>query len=81
MQYNIYEAKAKLSELVAAAARGEQVILSRNGKPMARLVPYNDAPASAVWSGRGFGLDAGILDVPAEFDAPLPDEVLASFEQ
>jgi prevent-host-death family protein len=40
-QVNIAEAKAKLSELVEAASRGEEIVLARHGKPMARLSPVN----------------------------------------
>lgn len=42
---NIGEAKTRLSELVAAALRGEEVVLQRAGKPVARLVPDVDAVA------------------------------------
>jgi prevent-host-death family protein len=38
-QVNIAEAKAKLSELADAASRGEEIVLARNGKPLARLLP------------------------------------------
>ena len=38
MEVNIYEAKNKLSELVKGAERGEEVILSRHGRPVAKLV-------------------------------------------
>ena len=39
MQMNVAEAKAKLSELVAAAERGEDVVIARGGRPAVRLVP------------------------------------------
>lgn len=45
---NIAEAKARLSELVAAAVRGEEVILDRAGKPQVRLVAVSDASASEI---------------------------------
>ncbi|MBI1237728.1 MAG: type II toxin-antitoxin system prevent-host-death family antitoxin [Alphaproteobacteria bacterium] len=41
---NIAEAKAKLSELVEAAAKGEEIVLARHGKPVARLMPLTPAP-------------------------------------
>lgn len=72
---NIYEAKTRLSQLVDQAATGEDVVVSRNGKPVARitrLIP----PKRAIH----FGLLADSLRVPDDFDAPLPDEVRASFE-
>lgn len=73
---NIYEAKTQLSKLVDLAASGSDVVIARNGKPVARLtsletsrVPYR------------LGLLKG---KPAwlapDFDAPLPDDLLAQFE-
>ena len=74
--FNIYEAKANLSKLVDAAAAGEEIVLARNGRPLARLVAYHEPQAS--WRGRGFGSDPTLV-VPDDFDDPLPDDVLASF--
>ncbi len=72
---NIHEAKTHLSRLVEAAAAGEEVIIAKAGKPMARLVPLEAAPKP-----RRLGLFRGRLNVPDDFDAPLPEDVLASFE-
>lgn len=72
---NIYEAKTKLSKLVDLAASGEDVVLCRNGKPLVRitrLVPERKRIK--------YGLMKGKLKVPKDFDAPLPDHVLAGFE-
>lgn len=44
---NIGEAKTRLSELIAASLRGEEVILSKAGKPVARIIPIEDAVADA----------------------------------
>ncbi|MFA7242492.1 MAG: type II toxin-antitoxin system Phd/YefM family antitoxin [Sulfuricellaceae bacterium] len=72
---NIHEAKTHLSRLVEIVAAGEEVIIAKTGKPMARLVPL------AKPSGRRkLGLLAGKMVVPDDFDAPLPEDVLASFE-
>jgi prevent-host-death family protein len=76
--FNIYQAKANLSKLVDAAAAGEEIVLARNGKPLARLVPFGD-PVQP-WHGRGFGSDPTLV-VPEDFDDPLPAEVLASFSK
>jgi len=72
---NIYEAKTHLSQLVDRAAAGEDVIVSRNGKPLVRITRLQ-APKRRV----KFGVLKGKLTVPPDFDAPLPDDVLAGFE-
>jgi prevent-host-death family protein len=72
---NIYEAKTRLSQLVDKAAAGEDVVVSRNGKPLARITRL-DAPKRRV----RFGLLKGKLTIPEDFDAPLPADVLAGFE-
>lgn len=72
---NIYDAKTRLSQLVDKAASGEDVVVSRNGKPLARITRLV-APKRQI----RFGLLQGQLTVPDDFDTPLPDEVLAGFE-
>ncbi len=71
---NIYDAKTRLSQLVDQAAAGEDVVVSRNGKPLARLTRL-EQPKRAV----RYGLLKGRIRIAADFDAPLPDDVLASF--
>lgn len=72
---NIHEAKTNLSRLVEEVAAGQEIIIAKAGKPMARLVPLGAAPKK-----RRLGLFKGQLNVPDDFDAPLPQDVLASFE-
>lgn len=72
---NIYDAKTHLSKLVDKAASGEDVVVSRNGKPLVRITRLEPAKRRIR-----FGLLKGKLVVPEDFDAPLPDEVLAGFE-
>jgi prevent-host-death family protein len=72
---NIHEAKTHLSRLVEDAAAGEEVIIAKAGKPVARLVALAK-PAGR----RKLGILAGEMAVPDDFDAPLPDELLAAFE-
>ncbi len=72
---NIYEAKTRLSQLVDKAASGEDVVVSRNGKPLARITRLVSSKRPIK-----FGLLKGKLTVPTDFDAPLPDDVLAGFE-
>lgn len=71
---NIYDAKTRLSQLVDKAAAGEDVVVSRNGKPLVRITRL-DVPKRRI----KFGVLKGKLKVAADFDAPLPEEVLAAF--
>lgn len=71
---NVHEAKTQLSKLIEAVEAGQEVIIARAGKPVARLMPLEASKPR-----RRLGLLAGQLTVPDDFDAPLPDEVLDSF--
>lgn len=71
----MHAAKTRLSQLVEEAAGGREVVIAKAGKPVARLVPLEKTGRP-----RKLGLLAGKLKVPADFDAPLPRRVLASFE-
>jgi prevent-host-death family protein len=72
---NIYEAKTQLSKLVEKAASGQDVIIARGGKPVARLTRL-EAPQRKI----RFGLLKGKVKVAKDFDAPLADDILAQFE-
>lgn len=72
---NIHDAKTRLSQLVDRAASGEDVVVSRNGKPLVRITRLKTSKRRIR-----FGVLNGRLTIPAGFDAPLPDEVLAGFE-
>jgi prevent-host-death family protein len=72
---NIHEAKTHLSRLLVRVARGEQVVIARAGKPIARLVPVGEPGKS-----RALGLDDGRVFIADDFDAPLPKNLLAGFE-
>lgn len=72
---NIHEAKTQLSKLIEAVEAGEEIVIARAGKPVAKLVPYK--PAKPV---RTPGLMKGEFEVPASFFDPLPDELLDYFE-
>ncbi len=72
---NVHEAKTQLSRLIEAVEAGEEVIIARAGKPVARLMPLEASKPR-----RQLGLLAGRFTVPDDFDAPLPDDVLALFE-
>lgn len=70
---NIYDAKTHFSDLIDQVAKGEEIVISRRGKPVARLAPL-------PWRGIKFGVLKGKLTVPADFDAPLPPEVQRYFD-
>jgi len=72
---NIHEAKTHLSRLLEQVAGGEEIIIAKAGKAIARLVPLDAAPKK-----RQLGLLKGKLNVPDDFDAPLTDDDLALFE-
>jgi len=76
---NIAEAKARLSDLVLRASRGEIIILARHGQPVARLMPLADT--LPVASERGFGIGRGDFAVDDNFDHPLPDDILDAYER
>jgi prevent-host-death family protein len=70
---NLYEAKTNLSQLVDRAAAGEEIIIAKNGVPLARLVPLEAraSPRTPGWEGAAWIAD--------DFDEPLPSELLAAF--
>jgi len=67
MTLNLYEAKTQLSSLVEKAAAGEEIIIAKNGTPMAKLVALRHRPL------RKPGKLKGKLWLAADFDAPMPD--------
>ena len=79
-ELNIGEAKALFSQLVDEAARGASFVIAKAGTPVARIVPLEAGPRKFV-----FGTMKGMLSPEDEqalldaIEAPLPDDVLASF--
>jgi prevent-host-death family protein len=73
---NIYDAKTRFSQLVDQAASGEEVVISRNGKPLVKITRLDNGPKQRI----KFGVLKGKVTIAADFDAPLPPEVLAGFE-
>lgn len=71
----VHEAKTHLSRLLDDVAAGEEVVITRRGEPAARLV------AAGVVAPRAFGIDRGRLAVAEDFDAPLDEDVLGTFER
>ncbi len=71
---NVHEAKTQLSKLLVRISMGEEIIIARAGKPVARLAPLNAHPA------RHPGSAQGQIWIAPDFDAPLPEEILEAFE-
>ena len=68
---NIHEAKSRLSQLIEAAERGEEVIIARAGKPVAKLVPYKGkARSGGQWKGK--------VKIADDFDE-LPADIADAF--
>ena len=72
---NIHEAKTHLSRLIDQVAAGQEIIIARAGRRVARLVPL-DAGARTKKLG---GLK-GLIKVPDDFNAPLDGRIVATFE-
>ncbi|MBN9317926.1 MAG: type II toxin-antitoxin system Phd/YefM family antitoxin [Devosia sp.] len=72
---NIHEAKTNFSRLVERAENGETLVISRAGKPVARLVPLEEAPKPK----RRVGFLKGQIKVPDDFDRMFEDEIAEMF--
>lgn len=70
---NLYEAKTQLSQLVERAAAGEEIIIAKAGRPMARLVPIQTAVVRVP------GQLKGQIRIGADFDADLPEGLADAF--
>jgi len=74
-QVNIHEAKTQLSRLIELTQTGQEFIIAKAGKPVARLTPIERGKPP-----RRLGLLDGQIRVPDDFNAPLPEAVLDAFE-
>jgi prevent-host-death family protein len=70
MEVNIHEAKTHLSRLLERVALGEEVVIAKAGKPVAKLVPLDDQPRMRV-----LGSAKDEFTVPDDFNDPLPKEI------
>jgi prevent-host-death family protein len=75
-QINTHEAKTHLSKLLVRVQAGEEIIIAKAGKPIAKLVPIEGHALS-----RSPGSARGLVSMAPDFDQPLPDEVLDRFER
>jgi prevent-host-death family protein len=71
---NIHAAKTHLSRLVAEVAAGEEIVIAKAGKPVARLLPFEPRREP-----RRPGLMKGKIWIADDFDEPLPEEIMAAF--
>ena len=74
VKVNVQKAKTHLSRYLARVEAGEEIVIARDGRPIARLVPMSERPVRVPGSARGE------FEVPESFDEPLPAEILAAFE-
>lgn len=72
---NVHEAKTHLSRLLRRVAMGEEIIVARGGKPVARLVPVSGKVQRRPGSG------AGRIWIAPDFPEPLPADVVETFEK
>jgi prevent-host-death family protein len=72
---NVHEAKTHFSRLLDRAQEGEEFVIAKAGRPMARL-----GPLAGQGKKRRLGLLDGKFRVPDDFNESLPDEVIAAFE-
>ncbi|HEY6319305.1 MAG TPA: type II toxin-antitoxin system Phd/YefM family antitoxin [Acidimicrobiia bacterium] len=73
VEVGVHEAKTHLSRLLQRVAAGDEIVITRSGRPVAKLVRVDRAA-------RVLGRDEGRFEVPDDFDAPLPDAELEAFE-
>ncbi|APB34415.1 prevent-host-death family protein, putative [Gloeomargarita lithophora Alchichica-D10] len=73
---NIHQAKTNLSRLLSRVERGEEIVISNRGIPIAKLVPFR----TSLDRQSSLGQDRGKFIVPDDFNAPLPEEILVAFE-
>ena len=71
---NIHTAKTHLSRLVNEVAAGEEIVIAKAGKPVARLLPFEPRREP-----RKPGLMKGKIWIAEDFDDPLPEEIMAAF--
>jgi prevent-host-death family protein len=74
-QYNVHEAKTRLSQLLEQVEAGDEVVIARSGRPVARLVPYEPRRGPRVPD-----THRGQIWMADDFDAPLPEDLLRAFE-
>lgn len=72
---NVHEAKTHFSRVLTRVEAGEEVVIARGGKPIARVVPYDPRAIRK----RKLGFLRGQIDVPEDFDTMFQDEIKGMF--
>ena len=72
---NIHEAKTHLSRLLRRVEAGEEIVIAKSGRPIAKLVPYSPPKAKRVP-----GSAKGLIWMSDDFDAPMPEDFMRYFE-
>ncbi len=67
--FNVHDAKTHFSKLLERVLSGEEVVIAKAGKPVARIMPY----AAIDTAPRQPGKDKGKVVIQPDFDAPLPE--------
>jgi len=75
---NVHEARTHLSRILDRVAAGEEIVIAKAGKPVARLVPIG--PTASTAAPRAPGKYRGQIRFRDDFDTPLPDDLLDAFE-
>jgi prevent-host-death family protein len=73
---DIHYCKMNLSRLLSRVELGEEIVISNRGIPIAKLVPFQSSSNRRS----SLGQDKGLFVVPDDFNAPLPEDILAGFE-
>jgi prevent-host-death family protein len=73
---NVHEAKTHFSRLLERVNRGEEIVIAKSGKPVARLVPFGEKPTKRIP-----GTAKGQIIIKRNFEAPLPKSLMNYFEK
>ena len=71
---NIHEAKSQLSKLIESALAGEEIVIAKAGKPLVKLIPYQEDKQPRIpggWEGK--------IIISNDFDDELPNDILRGF--
>ncbi len=72
----IHQAETNFSQLLSRVELGEEIVISDQGVPIAKLVPLRTSSNRRA----SMGIDREKFVIPEDFDAPLPEDILAAFE-
>lgn len=80
MTIDVQEIQAHFADLLERVIAGEEIVIARDGQPIARLLPPNGNGADMQKKRRTPGLDSGHARIADDFDAPLPQDIQCFFE-